>query len=100
MRVLLTVFSDSGHLNPMLAVAQRLHRRGHEITFFSCQADISERCRRAGLPGRCVIDPPRAGGLPSSAPQPAQLIERMANPAWLKRGLWAVLGDPVARQLG
>src|SRR5262249_39501656 len=95
-----TVFSDSGHLNPMLAVAQRLQRRGHEITFFSCQADVSERCRRAGLHGRYVVDPPRAGGLAPSAPQPTQLMERMANPAWLKRWLSAVLVDPAARQLG
>lgn len=100
MRVLFTVFSDSGHLNPMLAVAQWLQRRGHETMFFSCQADISERCRRAGLQGRCVVDRSHAGGLAPSAPPPTQLIERMANPAWLKRWLWAVLVAPVAQQLG
>lgn len=100
MRILVTVFSDAGHLNPMVAVAQRLERRGHDVTVFSCQADVAERCRRAGLAARCVADPPRTGGLAAAAvPQSAQLAERMANPAWLKRWLWAVLVDPIGRQV-
>jgi zeaxanthin glucosyltransferase len=83
----------------MIAVAQRLERRGHQITLFSCQGDISERCRRAGLAARCATDLPRTGGFAAAVPQSAQLAERMANPAWLKRWLWTVLVDPVARQV-
>jgi len=99
MRFLFTVFSDSGHLNPMVSVAQRLQRRGHEITFFSCQGDVTERCERAGLNAQCVGGTPRAGERSASTRTIPQLAENMANPAWLKRWLWTVLVDPVAGQV-
>ncbi len=98
MRFLFTVFSDSGHLNPMIAVAQYLENDGHEVFFYSGQDDIAPRCMAAGLRAHClrVVSTPRVDAAQTSL----ELSKRMSNPAWLKRWLGAVLIDKVAIQTG
>ena len=41
-------FTGTGHLNPMIALAQELKSRGHRVTFFE-KPKIEERVRQAGL---------------------------------------------------
>jgi zeaxanthin glucosyltransferase len=41
-------FTGTGHLNPLIAVAQGLKSRGHRVTFFE-KTKIEERVRHAGL---------------------------------------------------
>jgi zeaxanthin glucosyltransferase len=41
-------FTGTGHLNPLIALAQELKNRGHRVTFFE-KPKIEERVRQAGL---------------------------------------------------
>jgi zeaxanthin glucosyltransferase len=41
-------FTGTGHLNPLIALAQELKSRGHRVTFFE-KPKIEERVRQAGL---------------------------------------------------
>lgn len=99
MRVLLVVFSDAGHLNAMLAVAQHLEHRGHELTVFSVQADVSARCARAGLRARCVAAIQASGIAPDRSQRSIKLAEQLGNARWLRRWLTLSLVDAVPNVL-
>ena len=99
MRVLLVVFSDAGHLNAMLAVAQHLEHRGHELTVFSVQTDVSARCARAGLSARCVAAIHTSGIAPDRSQRSIKLAEQLGNARWLRRWLTLSLVDSVSNVL-
>ncbi|HEY5938917.1 MAG TPA: glycosyltransferase [Kofleriaceae bacterium] len=99
MRVLLVVFSDAGHLNAMLAVAQHLEHRGHELTVFSVQTDVSARCARAGLSARCVAAIHTSGIAPDRSQRSIKLAEQLGNARWLRRWLTLSLVDAVPNVL-
>jgi MGT family glycosyltransferase len=94
-RVLFVVFSDQGHINPFLAIAQALEEGGHVVGFASVQEDVSERLQRAGLKARMV------GRVSAPPPQPAapgrslQLGRLLAKPAFAARWLSINLLDRV-----
>ena len=46
-------FPATGHLNPMMALARALEKRGHEVVVFGI-ADTEERVRAAGLEFHCI----------------------------------------------
>lgn len=99
-RFILVVFTDAGHLNPMIAVAQHLERDGHEVVFFSLQEDVSARLKLAGLRATCAT----GGVVAISAPRPeaqrsVKFAKRLASPAWLKRWNRAVLVEQVPDQV-
>src|SRR3984957_6937601 len=82
---LFVVFSDSGHLNPVISIAQYLESDGHEVTFFSLQGDVSLRVERAGLRGRCTSSGVAAIAAPKpEAQRSVKLGQRVGNKAWLK----------------
>jgi UDP:flavonoid glycosyltransferase YjiC (YdhE family) len=62
-KVLCTCLPGHGHFNPMLALAQALHRAGHEVAF-STAADFCPHVEEAGFPA-----------LPSGLPLAAQVDE-------------------------
>jgi len=109
-RVLLVVFSDRGHLNPMIGIAQWLERAGAEVFVFSCQNDVSRSVRDAGLraPSYLWRDPPADGGVAGEVraapgaqaadPESVTLTKRMQQPAWLKHWLQRVLLTPLEAQ--
>ncbi|HEY4180358.1 MAG TPA: glycosyltransferase [Kofleriaceae bacterium] len=99
-RVLVVVFSDGGHLNPMLSVMQRLEDAGHDLVVFSLQDDVTERCARAGLRARCATA--ALAAVPAGkveAQRSVAIAKRLANPAWAKRWMSAVLIDPLRAQV-
>jgi zeaxanthin glucosyltransferase len=59
-RFLFVTFSDSGHVNPLIAVAHALEARGHAVLFASIRDDITGRLAGAGLEARCTLVGPRA----------------------------------------
>ncbi|HEY4055064.1 MAG TPA: glycosyltransferase [Kofleriaceae bacterium] len=96
MRAFLVVFSDAGHLNAMLAVAQHLEAQGHELTIFSVQDDVSSRCSRAGLRATCIVAAPASSVAREEAQRSVKLGQQIGNARWLKRWLSLTLVDGVA----
>ncbi len=99
-KILFVVFSDSGQLNPMLAIAQEAERRGHETAIFSAQQSVRERVERAGLRAICG-DAARPAPTEEVSDVPASILfrRRMEKPAWLKRWLQQVVVDGVPQYL-
>src|SRR5262245_60434293 len=105
-RILFVVLSDSGHLNPMIGIAQALEHSGCEVVFASTQNDVTPRVRRAGLTARCVLahrSPPSADAsaerLPDQVTATMQFRRRIQNATWLRHWLSKVLLDSVPEQL-
>ncbi|CAN5893980.1 glycosyltransferase [soil metagenome] len=94
-RILFVVFSDNGHLNPMLALGQHLEADGHDVAFFSLGHDITAQCASAGLRATCG-GIARQGGLTQEASQRSvKLGQQIGNPRWLQRWLSVTLIDSV-----
>ena len=55
-KILFSVISEKGHINPMIGVAQYLQKDGYELAFF-CQNDISETLLNAGLISKNYFSP-------------------------------------------
>lgn len=89
-RFLIVAFSDAGHLNPLIAVAQHLEAGGHEVTIFSSQGELSARLQHAQLRARFV-----GGGATGAAHDPVELVQRLAKPKWAQRYLRETLIDKV-----
>jgi zeaxanthin glucosyltransferase len=97
---LFVVFSDSGHLNPVISIAQYLESYGHEVRFFSLQEDVSLRVGRAGLRGRCASSGVAAIAAPKpEAQRSVKLGQRVGNKSWLKWWTNAVLVQQVPAQV-
>jgi len=95
MRTLFVVFGDAGHLNPMIAVAQRVQESGAAIAFF-CPVDIAGQLQRAGLPV-----PSYGAGTPASprAVDSVSFGRRLRDRRWAERFLAMMLLDRVKEQL-
>jgi UDP:flavonoid glycosyltransferase YjiC (YdhE family) len=99
MRLLFVVFSRSGHLNPMIAVAERLEQRGHEVVLFSLGDDIGSVAARAGLRARTARFTRPTAPSPAAPQRSLTLSERANNLAWAKRFNGLTLIDPVPEQV-
>ncbi len=93
--MLLVVFSDAGHLNPMLALGQHLEAAGHELTVFSVQDDVTQACRRAGLRARCFATARTGTIARDEAQRSVKLAQQLGNERWMKRWLTLSLVDSV-----
>lgn len=102
MRVLLVVLSDSGHLNPMIGIAQELEKADTEVAFFSFRGDVASQASRAGLAARCFSSgqapSPEAATVPGSYPS-ITFTKRRRQPAWLRLWLSQALIDQLPGQV-
>jgi zeaxanthin glucosyltransferase len=89
-KFLLITFSDRGHLNPMIALAQCLEEQGDDVHFVSVQSDVTAACRNAGLRARCTCLGAAAIVGEQGAGRSVRLAQRLANRAWLTRWLRAI----------
>ncbi len=99
MRFLFVVFSRSGHLNPMIAVAQHLEHAGHEVSLFSLGDDVGPVAARAGLRARTAMLSSTSASTQVEAQRSLKLSERANNLAWAKRFNLITLLDPVPAQV-
>ncbi|HEY4056163.1 MAG TPA: nucleotide disphospho-sugar-binding domain-containing protein [Kofleriaceae bacterium] len=99
MRLLLNVFAEAGKLNAMLAVAQELERRAHEVVFYCAYGDISAKVKAAGLSARCIGGVAAEGFSQASTNRAAVFTEKMGNPKWAAHWLKGVLLADVPRQV-
>ena len=98
---LFVVFSDSGHLNPVISMAQYLESNGHEVTFFGLSGGRVAP-RRASGTARALHD--ASGVAAVAAPKPeaqrsVKLGQRVGNKSWLKWWTNAVLVQQVPAQV-
>jgi UDP:flavonoid glycosyltransferase YjiC (YdhE family) len=96
---MIVTYSDRGHANALLAIAQRLEQAGHELVIASVQEPLDARVAGAGLAAAtlCVMPPS-----PHFAPPPRRSIELgrlLGNARWLQRWLGATLLDPLPQQV-
>ena len=81
-------FTGTGHLNPLIAIAQELKARGHKITFFE-KPKIEERVRQAGL----EFVPVGAGMAPRQQPPRSHRLKSCAEISTLRFNLTRVIRD-------
>jgi UDP:flavonoid glycosyltransferase YjiC (YdhE family) len=81
-RVLFVAIPERGHMNPLIAVAQRLERAGHEVAFFA-HGDIASMLAAAGLAARLST-------LPDARPAQRKGALRHGDVVWLAR--WFEIG--------
>ncbi|MGB7742699.1 MAG: glycosyltransferase, partial [Terracidiphilus sp.] len=67
-------FTGTGHLNPLIALAQELKSRGHKVTFFE-RAKIAERILDAGLDFFPLSRPQHAQSEPPPCDRPGIVRE-------------------------
>ncbi len=96
---MIVTYSDRGHANALLAIAQRLERAGHELVIASVQEPLDALVAGAGLAAAtlCIMPPS-----PHFAPPPRRSIELgrlLGNARWLQRWLGATLLDPLPQQV-
>jgi UDP:flavonoid glycosyltransferase YjiC (YdhE family) len=91
-RVLFCVIPEKGHLHPYIGPAQRLQAAGAEVSFHAF-GDLSQPLARAGLvfAGEPVEE--------SAAHRGAEFAARVADAAWLRRWIEALLIDAVPPQI-
>ena len=93
MRALFVTIPEKGHINPMIAPAQAILQKGHEVAFFA-QNDIRTQLSRAGL---TQLNPPAQA--PAAHSRGAEFAERVQDKAWLSAWIKELLIDRVPDQL-
>jgi zeaxanthin glucosyltransferase len=88
-RVLFCTIPEKGHLHPMIGPAQRLRDAGADVAFYAPH-DLSEALARAGLD---TFLGPRSRALAPDANRGARFAAQVADPAWLRAWIRALLVD-------
>ncbi|HEY4177575.1 MAG TPA: hypothetical protein VGM90_12100 [Kofleriaceae bacterium] len=99
MKLLLNVFSDAGKLNAMLAIAQELERRAHEVVFYCGHGDVSAKVKASGLVAHCIGGTAVDGFSQATTNRSAAFTAKMGNPQWAAHWLKGVLLTDVPRQV-
>ena len=81
-RFLITVFSEAGKLNPMLAVAKKLESDGHNVTLYCLQADVTTRAAAAGVRAPVITGDGGETFEPPADHRSASFTVRMRKPKW------------------
>jgi MGT family glycosyltransferase len=100
MRALLVTSPEKGHLNPMMGVAQWLHRDGHHVGWL-CLPEPSPQLARAGVPIEVVEAhlPPPPPGAPELVVGGEALARLVRDEAALRSWIRTLLLDLVPAQI-